>query len=177
MDAGLQPRFEGDGIDRAPAAAIRDPRRLGDAPGPLRRDDIGHRRLMVAEFGPQHPPRDIDFGHLATHRQRDVFQQPGIERRPGLLEQLLLGKNVLRIQHHQLGARLMRLQVMRDQAGTFIGAGRAAEGIGGHRHDHQPAILHRLQLAAQQQGLGTGFPGMRHDFGRRLVVAGQRVEP
>ena len=38
-------------IDRAPAGAVGDAGRLGDAPGALRRDDVGDRRLVAAEIG------------------------------------------------------------------------------------------------------------------------------
>ena len=69
----------------------------------------------------------------------------------------------------------LRLEVVRDQAGAFIRAGRTAIGIRRCRHDHQAAIRHRLKLASQQQGLRAGLPGVRHAFGSGLVVAGQRA--
>ena len=34
-----------------------------------------------------------------------------------------------------------------------------------------PAVLHALQLPAQQLALRPGVPGMRHDLRRRLVIA------
>ena len=65
---------------------------------------------------------------------------------------------------------------MGDQAGALVGPGRAAERVGRRRHDDRAAILHRLELAAQQQRLRAGLPGMRHALGGGLVVAGQRVQ-
>ncbi len=65
---------------------------------------------------------------------------------------------------------------MRDQAGAFVGRRRAAGRFGGHRDHHQAAIVHGLELPAQQQRLLAGLPGVRHFRGGRLVVAGQRVE-
>jgi hypothetical protein len=65
---------------------------------------------------------------------------------------------------------------MRDQAGSLVGPGRTAKWIRrcGH-HDHA-AIIHRFELPPQQHCLLAGFPGMRHDFGRGLRVAGKRIE-
>jgi hypothetical protein len=63
---------------------------------------------------------------------------------------------------------------MRDQAGAFIGDGRAAVGVGRRNDDDDPAILHRLELATQQEHLCAGFPGVRHRFGGGFVIAWQR---
>jgi hypothetical protein len=63
---------------------------------------------------------------------------------------------------------------MRDQAGAFIGNGRAAVGVGRRNDDDDPAILHRLELATQQERLCAGFPGVRHRFGGGFVIAWQR---
>ncbi|MGY4161884.1 hypothetical protein ACVINW_007726 [Bradyrhizobium sp. USDA 4461] len=72
--------------------------------------------------------------------------------------------------------RLVRLQVMRDQAGALVRRRRAAQRRGRHRDHDEAAVLHRLELPAQQQGLRAGLPGMRHLLGCRLVIAGQGVE-
>src|ERR671913_159944 len=42
VDAGLQGRFEGDRLDRAPAGAVGHARLLGDGAGLLRREDVCH---------------------------------------------------------------------------------------------------------------------------------------
>ena len=109
------------------------------------------------------PPSDSD-----THSSR-----PGIQFLPRRLEQLLLGERVLGVEQEQLGARLLRLEIARDQAGAFVRTGRTAIRIGRRRDHHDAAIRHRFELAAQQQGLLAGLPGMRHAFRGGLVVAGQ----
>src|SRR5262249_62202553 len=58
---------------------------------------------------------------------------------------------------------------------ALIGAGRAAERIGGRRHHHRAAVFHGFELTAQQQRLLAGLPGMRHAFRGGLVIAGQTV--
>ena len=57
---------------------------------------------------------------------------------------------------------------MRDQAGALVRRGRAAQRRGGHREHHHAAILHRLDLLAQQHRLLAGLPRMRHLQRRRL---------
>ncbi|MCC8943511.1 hypothetical protein H8A99_45725, partial [Bradyrhizobium sp. Arg68] len=48
---------------------------------------------------------------------------------------------------------------MRDQAGALVRRRRAAQRRGGDRdHDHA-AVVHRLELSAQQQRLLAGSPG------------------
>jgi len=49
----------------------------------------------------------------------------------------------------------------------------AAERIRRGRDDDEPAVVHGLELTAQQQRLLARFPGVRHLRGRRLVVAGK----
>ena len=119
--------------------------------------------------------RDVDRGDLAALGQRHPFQVVGIELLPGVLEQPLLGEGVLGVEHDQLRLRLPGLEVVGDQAGALVGAGRAAERIGRRRHDDDAAVLHGLELAAQQQRLLAGLPGVRHLLGGRLVVARQAV--
>ena len=114
-------------------------------------------------------------GHLAALRQRYPFDDAGIKLLPGVLEQPLLGEGVLGVEDDQLRLRLFGLEIMRDQAGALVGAGRAAERIGRRRDHDEAAILHGLELLAQQQRLRSGLPGVRHLRGRGLVVAGQRV--
>ena len=119
--------------------------------------------------------RGIDRGDLAAHRQRDPFEVR-IHLLPGVLEQALLGEGILGVEDHHLGARLLRLEIPGDEARALIRAGRATIRIL-RRHDHHDAaVLHRLDLAAQQHGLLAGLPGMRHALGGGLVVARQRVE-
>ena len=67
---------------------------------------------------------------------------------------------------------------MRDQAGALVWRGRTArEGVAGTASTTSAAILHRLELPAQQHGLLAGLPGVRHLCRRGLVIAGQRIEP
>ncbi len=128
--------------------------------------------LVAAEFGRQRQRRGIDRGHLAALAERHPFDHAGIEFGPAVLEQALLGEGILGVEQQQLRLRLPDLQPVGDQAGALVRAGRTAEGIGRRRHHDQPAILHRLQLPAQQDGLRARLPGMRHLLRRGLVVAG-----
>ena len=123
--------------------------------------------LWLRELGREGERRGIDRGHLAALAERHPFDHAGIELGPAVLEQALLGEGVLGIEQQQLRLRLPDLQPVGDQAGALVGAGRAAEGIGRRRHHDQAAIVHRLQLLAQQHGLRAGLPGMRHLLRRR----------
>ena len=78
------------------------------------------------------------------------FEMVRIKLLPGGLEQPLLGERILGVEQDELRFRLPGLQVVRDQAGALVGAGRAAERIGRRRHDDEAAILHRFQLPPQQ---------------------------
>ena len=119
--------------------------------------------------------RGVHRGDVAALGQRHPLEQARVQLGPGGLEQPLLGERVLGVEHDQLGARLLRLEIVRDQARALVGPGRAAERIR-RRCDHdEPAVRHGLELPAQQQGLLARAPGMRHMRGRRLVVAGQRA--
>jgi hypothetical protein len=175
MDVGPQRRFEGDRLDRAPAGAIGDTGLRRDGAGPLRRDHIGDGRPVGAELCGEGERRGIDRGHLAALAERHPFDHAGIEFGPAVLEQALLGKGILRVEQQQLRLRLPDREPVGDQAGALVGAGRAAEGIGGRRHHDQPAIVHRLQLPAQQHGLRPRLPGMRHLLRCGLVVARDRA--
>jgi hypothetical protein len=62
-----------------------------------------------------------------------------------------------------------------DQARPFVGAGRAAIGVGRHGNDDYTAVAHCLELMAQQQGLRPGLPGMWHVLGGRLAVSRQCI--
>ncbi len=148
----------------------------GDGAGPLRRDDVGDRGPVIAELGGERPRRQIDLGDPPAEGQAHPFHHAGIELLPRRLEQALLGEGVLGVEDDELGAWLPGLQEMRDQARPLIGAGRAAERIGRGGDDDEAAILHRLQLAAQQQGLLAGLPGVGDLFRRRRVIAGDGVE-
>ena len=149
---------------------------VGDAAGPLRRNDVGHLGGVVAEIGDQRVGRRIDGVHLAALRQRYPFDHSRIKLLPGVLEQALFGEGVLGVEDEQLRARLFGFQIMRNQAGALIRSRRAAEGIGGGCDHHQTAIVHGLELLAQQQRLLAGFPGMRHLRRGGFVIALQRVE-
>src|SRR6266511_2973012 len=98
-----------------------------------------------------------------------------IERLPGVLEQALLGEGILGVKNDQLRFRFFGLEIVGDQACPFVWPGRTAEGIGGRRHHHRAAVIHRFELTAQQQGLLAGPPGVRHALGGGLRVAGQTV--
>src|SRR6266481_4209033 len=50
----------------APAAAIGDAGDLRDAAGLLRRDDVGHLRLVLPEIGHQRARRGVDRGDVAA---------------------------------------------------------------------------------------------------------------
>ena len=150
MHAGAQLRREGHGIDGAPAALVGHARRHRDATGLLGRDDIGHISLVPVEFGHNHHVLHGDFRGLAAGAQRHPFKDARIKLLPGHLKQLLLGESVLGVEHDELRLRLMGLEIMGDQAGALIGAGRAAIGIGGNGHDDHAPIPHGLKLAAQQ---------------------------
>ena len=94
---------------------------------------------------------------------------------PGSLEETLLGEAVLGVEHDQLRARLLSLEVIGDQARPLVGTGRAAKRVGRRRDHYGSAICHCLELTTQQKGLLAGFPGMWHGRGRRLVVTGHRA--
>ena len=173
---GTEAAFEGLGVDRAPPRAVRHASRRRDAAGPLRRDDVGDISLVAGEVGGDRHGRRIDRGDLAAIGQRDPFEDAGIQGGPGGLEQLLLAELVLGVQHQQLRARLVGLQIPCHQARALIGAGRAAIGVRGHRHHHGPAIRHGAELVAQQRRLRPGLPGVRHALRRGFGVAGQGIE-
>src|SRR5829696_8120678 len=175
MDVRLQLRFEARRIDRAPAGAVRGAGRLGDSPGALRRDDVRDRRLVAAEIGDEGLGRGLDRRDLAAGRQRYPFEVR-IELLPGGLEQALLRERVLGVEDDQLGARLLRLEEMGDEARALIRAGWAAEGVRRRRDDDRAAILHGVELTAQEERLRAGLPGMRHRLSGVFGVAGERVE-
>ena len=116
----------------------------------------------------------VDRGDLAALRERHPFDI-GIERFPGAEEQALLGEGVLGVEDDELRLRLLGLEVIGDQARPLVGAGRAAERIGRRRDDDGAAVLHRFELAPQQQRLLARAPGMRHALGRRLGISGQPI--
>src|SRR5262249_55998231 len=105
---GLRP--EGPGRGRAPPAGVGDARHFGDAAGLLRRNDVGDLRLMAAEVGDERACRRIHRGDGAPFGQRHPLEEPGVQLRPGGLEQLLLGKGVLRVEDDQFRAGLLRLE-------------------------------------------------------------------
>src|SRR5215212_8060064 len=175
VDVRLQLRFEARRADRAPAGAVGGAGRLGDAPGALRRDDVRDRRLVSAEIGDEGLGRGLDRRDLAAGRQRHPFEVR-IELLPGGLEQALLRERVLGVEDDQLGARLLRLEEMGDQTRALVRPGRAAEGVRRRRDDNRAAILHGFELAAEEQRLRAGLPGMRHRLSGVFGVAGERVE-
>ena len=177
MNVGHELRGKCRRIDRTPAGLVGCAGDVRDIARFLRRDHIGDLRVVIAEISDQRVGRGLDRNDAAALRQRNAFDHAGIEFLPGFLEQPLLRKGVLGVENENLGARLLCFQIMRDQAGALIRRGRTPIGSCGNRqHDHA-AILHRLQLPAQQQGLLAGLPGMGHFFGCRLVIARQGIEP
>ena len=64
-----------------------------------------------------------------------------------LLESRLLGERALGVEDHQLGFRLLRLEIVRNHARTLIRSRRTTIRVGRHRHDHNAAVVHRLELA------------------------------
>ena len=93
---------------------------------------------VIAEIGDDGVGRGIDRRDPAALRQRDPFDHAGIKLLPRLLEQALLGKAVLGVEDQDLRARLVGLQIMRDQAGALVRRGRAAQRRGRHRdHDQR----------------------------------------
>ena len=177
MNIGHEFRGKCDRVDRAPAGMVDRARDGRDAAGLLRRDDVCDLRIVVAEIGDERVGRGLDRDDPAALRQRYPLDHPGIQFLPGILEQALLRKGVLGVENEHLGARLLRFQVMGDQAGAFIRRGRTSRGGRGHRKRNQAAVVHGLELPAQQQGLLARLPGMGHFRSGCLVIAGQRVEP
>ena len=165
---GHELRLEGHGIDRAPAGGVGGAGDLGDAAGPLRRDDVGDIGGVVAELGDDGAGRGIDRGHPAALRQRDPFDHAGIELLPGLLEQPLLGESC---PWRRGSAPSSAASWSSDNARSGWRARRAPggqrEGLAGTAITTSAAVLHRLELPAQQQRLLAGLPGVRHLRRRR----------
>src|SRR5260370_304076 len=114
--------------------------------------------------------RGLDRGHLPTIRQRYPFDQLGVELLPGSLEQALLRKAVLCIEHDQLRTRFRFFEVIGDQARSLVGAGRAAERIGGGRDHDYSAIGHRFLPTPPPQRLIARPAAMPTHRGPRRVV-------
>jgi hypothetical protein len=64
---------------------------------------------------------------------------------------------------------------MGDQARALVRAWWAAIGVCRDSDHNEPAILHGRELPAQQIGLRSGLPGMRHALGRSRAVTRQRI--
>ena len=90
---------------------------------------------------------------------------------PCLPEEGHLGETVLAVEDEKLGFRLVRLQVIRDEARAFVGAGRAAERRRRNGHYDATAIVHRPKLVAQAKRARPGLPGMRHALHSGGVIA------
>jgi hypothetical protein len=69
MNVGHEFRGKTDGIDRAPAGLVGRARDAGDAARPLRRDDVGYLRSIVAEIRDDGFGRGIDLDDPAALRQ------------------------------------------------------------------------------------------------------------
>ena len=131
MDPLDDPGLEAQEIDLAPALLRgRQPGVERDAARVHRRDqvqDIGTHILVEVEL--EGLPRHVDIDHPMAGT---VFDQAGIAFGPGLAEQCALGRQVgVGVEHQDLAARLVAAQVLRHQAGTLVGTGRAAVGAGG----------------------------------------------
>ena len=176
MNVGHQFRGKADGIDRAPAGVVGGTGDVGDAAGLLRRDDAGDIGGVVAEIGDDGVGRGLDRRHPATLRQCDPLDHAGIQFLPGGLEQFLLREGVLGVEDQNLRARLVVLQVMRDQAGALVRRGRTAQRGGRHRQHESAAIGHGFDLLAKQRCLFAGLPGVRHLERSGFVITGQGVE-
>ena len=163
VDVLVDGRLEGDRIDRAPALlVVREPCGDGNVAGALGRNHVGYRDLVVVEVvGDDYFGLGVDLGDLAADVREDVL----VVVVPGLGEQAFLRDYVgVGVEHDQLGLRLVLLEIARNQAGALVWAGRAAEGHQRHADHHRAAILHRLQLLAQQGRLRAGLPGVRENL-------------
>ena len=104
--------------------------------GLLRRDDVGDVGLVAAEVGDQRLVAGSTEVTLPPV-ESETHSRFGIELLPGVLEQALLGERVLGVEHDQLRLRLLGLEIIGDQARALVGAGRAAERIGGRRRSRR----------------------------------------
>ena len=106
----------------------------------------------------------------------EPLDHAGIVSFPALLEQALLGKAVLRIEHEDLGiAPAGALQHMGHHRHPLIRPGRAAIGIG-RSDDHDDALVrHGVEPALQERRLRPGPPGMRHGLLMLAAPAGHRI--
>ena len=108
--------------------------------------------------------------NAAAGRTGAPLDHAGVTLRPAFHEQGLLGELFLGVEDNDFRLRLVRFEVEGDQAGALIGAGRAAERIGRRRNDHGAAIGHGFELLAQQGGLRSRLPSVRHGLRCLLVV-------
>jgi len=138
--------------------------------GHLRRDDVDDIALERLGSRPDRARARIHRMHAAGELRRQPLDHALVVAVPGFLEQILLEEIVLVVQDQYFRFRLVLLEIGRDHRGALIRPGRTAERIGWRGHEEHAAIRHRLQLAAQQNRLRTGHPGMRHDLLRRRII-------
>ena len=117
----------------------------------------------------------IDPDNFAVLGERHPLDHIPIKTLPAILEQGLLGKPILGIQHQNLGLGFVVLEVMRHHADPLVRSRWAAVRVGWRRHQKHPTIRHGIQLLFQQRRLCSCFPGMGRQLGSLLVVALDRI--
>ena len=162
-------RFHGQPVDVHPAGVDQFQAGIaGDVAGALRRDDVEHIGLECVELKDGRVAGDIDVAHFAV---RPVFQMILVQVVPGFDEQSLFRLHVfVGIQDDDFRFWLVRFEVIRDQTGAFVGAGRATVRRFRNAQGKDTAIGHGFQLAAQSHCLRAGFPGMGDFFLRGGIV-------
>ena len=127
--------------------------------------------LNVDALGDHRSSLHVDRLHAAGELRRQPFDHARIVPGPGVLEHVLRLEGILRVEDQDLRPRLVLLEIVRDHRRALVGGRRAAERIRRNDNHENAAVLHAFQLPTQQLALRPGVPGMRHDLGRRLVVA------
>jgi hypothetical protein len=102
---------------------------------------------------------------------RDPFDHAGVVAPPRIGEVVLPRKAIVRIEYQDLRARIAALKVIRHQARALERTRRATHGTRRYADRNHAALAHGSELRAEERGLLTRLPGMRHALGHRLRVA------
>ena len=154
--------FEGTLVYGTPAGVVGKAGLHRDLSRGLRRDDVDHVALHRTEIRLQSLRGGVHPDDTAACRAGAPFDHAGVELFPAFHEQGLFGKLLLGVKDDDFRLRLVCLEVPGDQAGTLVWAGWAAERIRRRRYHHRAAIGHGFKLLAQQRGLRSCLPGVRH---------------